>query len=62
MVAEGDVGLEEVDMYSRKATVDGVFGDGVAAFSNPALDTGPGLVGVGEPEEMKDDAEAVFLA
>ena len=59
MVAEGDIGLEKVGMNSRNATVNGVFGDRVAAFSNPALDTGPRFVGVGKPEEVEDDAEAV---
>ena len=59
MFTEGDVGLEEVVFNSWEAAVDGVFWDGVAAFLDSALDSGPGFIGVGEPEEVEDDAEAV---
>ena len=51
MVAERDIGLEKVDMNSRKAAGDGVFWGGMAALLDSALDSGPGLVGVREPEE-----------
>ena len=51
VVAERDIGLEKVVFNSRKAAVDGVFWGGMAALLDSALDSGPGLVGVREPEE-----------
>ena len=60
-ITQGDVGLEEVVFDPWEAAVDGSFGDRMATFLNPALDPGPRFVGVGEPEEVEDDAEAVLF-
>jgi hypothetical protein len=44
-----------------EAAVDGVFWDGVAAVFDATLDTGPGFGGMGDPEEVEDDAEVVLF-
>ena len=61
VVADVGVGINKVIEDSGEAAVYGVFWNGVAAFFDADLDTGPGFVRVGKPEEVEDDAETILF-